>query len=125
MTGAMKTILVVDDEDAQRKVIVAALRQRGYQTAEASDGMEGLEQARLKRPDLIISDVFMDGMNGFIMVETLKEDAMTASIPVIMMTSAAQSAGAWETSLADDYIDKGFRMAELIERVEKILKTVK
>jgi len=125
MTGAMKTILVVDDEDAQRKVIVAALRQRGYQTAEASDGMEGLEQARLKRPDLIISDVFMDGMNGFIMVETLKEDAMTASIPVIMMTSAAQSAGAWETSLADDYIDKGFRMAELIERVEKILKPAK
>ena len=121
----MKTILVVDDEDAQRKVIVAALRQRGYETCEAVDGMEGLDQARTKKPDLIISDVFMDGMNGFIMVETLKEDAMTAAIPVIMMTSAAQSAGAWETSLADDYIDKGFKMSELIERVEKIIKAAK
>lgn len=118
----MKSILVVDDEDAQRKVIVAALKQKGYATFEASDGFQGLDLARRHRPNLIISDVFMDNMNGFIMVETLKEEDDTANIPVLMMTSAAQSAGAWDTSLAADYIDKGFSIQELIERVEKLLK---
>lgn len=121
----MKSVLVVDDEPAQRKVIVMALQQKGYKTFEASDGVEGLGLARAHLPNLIISDVYMDGMNGFIMVETLKEDEATASIPVIMMTSAAQSAGAWETSLATDYIDKGFAIQELMNRVEKILKSSK
>ncbi|MEX2117173.1 MAG: response regulator [Bacteroidota bacterium] len=118
----MKTILVVDDDKALRMVIVAALKQKGYATVEAVDGLEGISQARRAKPHLIISDVYMDNMNGFMMVESLKEDEETAGIPVIMMTSAAQAAGAWETSLADDYIDKGFSMAELLERVKKILK---
>ncbi len=118
----MKTILVVDDDKALRMVIVAALKQKGYATVEAQDGMEGIVQAKRAKPHLIISDVYMDNMNGFMIVATLKEDEETARIPVIMMTSAAQAAGAWETSLADDYIDKGFSMPELLERVKKILK---
>ena len=118
----MKSILVVDDEDAQRKVIVAALQQKGYQTFQASDGLEGLELARRHKPHLIISDVYMDNMNGFVMVQTLKEDEETALIPVLMMTSAAQSVGAWDTSLADDYIDKGFSIQALVQKVEKLLK---
>jgi len=118
----MKTILVVDDDKALRMVIVAALKQKGYATLEAKDGLEGIEQARRAKPHLIISDVYMDNMNGFAMVESLKEDEETSGIPVLMMTSAAQAAGAWETSLAEDYIDKGFSMPELLERVKKILK---
>ncbi|MEX1137799.1 MAG: response regulator [Bacteroidota bacterium] len=118
----LKTILVVDDDKALRLVIVAALKQKGYVTVEATDGLEGIAQARKTRPHLIISDVYMDNMNGFVMVETLKEIEETAAIPVLMMTSAAQAAGAWETSLAEDYIDKGFSMPELLERIKKILK---
>lgn len=119
----MKSILVVDDEDSQRKVIVAALEQNGYEAYEASDGLEGLDMARLHKPHLIISDVYMDNMNGFVMVETLRETDDTAGIPVLMMTSAAQSVGAWDTALADDYIDKGFTMQELLERVAKLLES--
>lgn len=118
----MKSILVVDDEASQRKVITAALQRKGYETFEATDGLEGLEIARVHKPHLIISDVYMDNMNGFVMVQTLKEDEETALIPVLMMTSAAQSIGAWDTSLADDYIDKGFTIQALLERVEKLLK---
>jgi CheY-like chemotaxis protein len=117
-----KTILVVDDDNALRLVIVAALKKAGYTTVEATDGLQGIAQAKRTKPHLIISDVYMDNMNGFMMVETLKEDEETSSIPVIMMTSAAQAAGAWDTSLADDYIDKGFSMTQLMERVKKILK---
>ncbi|HEX9615711.1 MAG TPA: response regulator [Bacteroidota bacterium] len=118
----MKKILVVDDDKALRMVILATLKQNGYQIFEAEDGLGGLDMAKLHKPDLIISDVYMDNMNGFVMVETLKEDVDTANIPVLMMTSAAQAAGAWETSLAQDYLDKGFSMPELLTRVKKLLK---
>lgn len=117
----MKTILVVDDDKALRMVIVAELRRSGYKTVEAEDGIQGIERARAHQPDLIISDVYMDNMNGFVMVESLKSDDLTSWIPVIMMTSAAQAAGAWKTSLAEDYIDKGFSLPELLDKVQKIL----
>lgn len=118
----MKKILVVDDEPAQRKVIAAALKQKGYTIMEAEDGLQGLEQARAESPDLIISDVYMDNMNGFMMVETLRQDPDFASVPVIMMTSAAQAAGAWQSEEDIEYLDKGFSMSKLVETVEKVLK---
>ena len=115
----MKTILVVDDEKSIRKSIVMALNAKGYKTIEAEDGMEGLSLAAAEQPDLVISDVNMDNMNGFMMIESMRDNPDTSLIPVIMMTGLAQGAGAWE-SLADvDYIEKGFTMAQLIERVEK------
>jgi CheY-like chemotaxis protein len=119
----MKKVLIVDDEPSQRKVIAAALKQKGYQTLEASDGLEGLESARTHTPDLIITDVFMENMNGFIMVETLREDPETANIPVVMMTSAAQGAGAWQSMEDVEYIEKGFPMAKLVQLIEKQLNT--
>ena len=115
--------MIVDDEPSQRKVISAALKQKGCQTFEASDGLEGLEAARTQMPDLIITDVFMENMNGFIMVETLREDPETAGIPVVMMTSAAQGAGAWQSMEDVEYIEKGFAMAALVQLVEKLLNT--
>ncbi|MBE0557222.1 MAG: response regulator [Proteobacteria bacterium] len=118
----MKKILIVDDEPAQRKVIAAALKQKGYATVEAEDGLQGLEQARSETPDLIISDVYMDNMNGFIMVETLRQDPDFSSIPVIMMTSAAQAAGAWQSEEDIEYLDKGFTMPKLIDTVGRLLK---
>ncbi len=117
----MKKILVVDDEVSLRKTIVAALRSSGYMTLEASDGMDGLDLAGTHHPDLIVSDVYMDNMNGFMMVENLRMDPATAKIPVIMMTSAAQAAGAWEAGEADAYIEKPFPMTKLVELAQKIL----
>jgi twitching motility two-component system response regulator PilH len=118
----MKKILVVDDEPAQRKVIATALKQKGYATLEAEDGLSGLEQARAETPDLIISDVYMDNMNGFRMVESLRQEPEFSSIPGIMMTSAAQAAGAWQSEEDIEYLEKGFSMPKLLETVEKLLK---
>lgn len=118
----MKKILIVDDEPAQRKVIAAALKQKGYETLEAEDGLQGLEHARAEKPDLIISDVYMDNMNGFMMVETLRQDPEFAKVPVIMMTSAAQAAGAWQSEEDIEYLDKGFAMPKLLTTIEKMLK---
>ena len=118
----MEKILVVDDEDSLRKSMVLTLRSKGYLTFEAQDGAIGLDMASQHTPDLIISDVNMDNMNGFMMVEALREDAATASIPVIMMTNAAQAAGAWKSDLAVEYLDKPFSMPKLVETVERVLR---
>jgi CheY-like chemotaxis protein len=83
-----KKILVVDDEDSLRKSIAIMLRLRGgYEVVEASDGLMGVDVATAEKPDLIISDVYMDNMNGFMMVDEIQSQPGTAKIPVIMMTS--------------------------------------
>ncbi len=117
----MKTVLVVDDEASMRKSIVVALNARGYKTFEAEDGMEGLALAAAEQPDIVITDVNMDNMNGFMMVEQLRDNPDTSPIPVIMMTGAAQGAGAWESIADVVYLEKGFPMSKLIETVEKVL----
>jgi CheY-like chemotaxis protein len=117
------TILVVDDEDAVRKSIAVALkRKRGFEVLEAADGLVGLELAKMQKPDLIISDVIMDNLNGFMMLESLQEDPETAQIPVIMMTTPAIDAGAWKSGIATEYLEKGFSLDELLAVVDKVLK---
>jgi CheY-like chemotaxis protein len=117
------TILVVDDEDAVRKSIAVALkRKRGFEVLEAGDGLVGLELAKMQKPDLIISDVIMDNLNGFMMLESLREDPETAQIPVIMMTTPALNAGAWKSGVATEYLEKGFSLDELLAVVDKVLK---
>ena len=118
----MKKILIVDDEDSWRKSLAAQLKLKGWAVIEAEDGMMGLEMAQQHKPDVILSDVQMDIMNGFLMVERLKDEAATASIPVIMMTSAAQGAGAWESNMAADYLEKPFTLVKLLEVLGKIVK---
>ncbi len=117
----MKTVLVVDDEASMRKSISVALSAKGYKIIEAEDGMEGLALAAAEQPDVVLTDVNMDNMNGFMMVEQLRDNPDTAMIPVIMMTSAAQGAGAWEASTDVEYLEKGFPMSRLIETIEKVL----
>ena len=118
----MKTVLIVDDEPAFRKALAASLKVRGYNTLEAEDGMVGLDFAAKYRPDVILSDVNMDNMNGFMMVEELMAEPLTAHIPVIMMTGAAQEAGAWQSEANITYLDKGFSTQQLISSIESVTK---
>ena len=118
-----KKILVVDDDEAVRKSISIALRLKGgFETLEAEDGLNGLELAKQEVPDLIISDVVMENLNGFLMLETLKEFPETANIPVIIMTHLAQSDREWKTGAAVEYLSKGFTLDVLLEKVNSILK---
>src|SRR3989338_4313297 len=122
MTDAVrKKILIVDDDESLRKSIAITLRVKGYEIWEAGDGIEGLELTQQRRPDLIICDVFMPGMNGFMMVESIKADAALTHIKIIMMTSAAQAAGAWKSEPDVVYLDTGFSLPVLIETVSKVL----
>jgi len=122
--GSMaKKVLIVDDEEPIRKSISVILYlNRGFEILEAEDGLIGLEVAKKQKPDLIISDVVMDNLNGFMMLESLKADPETAKIPVIMMTSPAKNAGAWKSGAAIEYLEKGFTLDELLVIVDRILK---
>ena len=119
-----KKILVVDDDESVRKSISAALRMKGgFETLEAEDGFAGLEIAKQHHPDLIISDVVMKNLNGFLMLEVLKEYPGTADIPIIMMTIEAQADREWKMGAAVEYLAKGFSIEMLLEKVNAILKT--
>jgi CheY-like chemotaxis protein len=117
-----KKILVIDDDGTLRMSISVALKLKGgFEILEAEDGLRGLELAREHNPDLIISDVVMENLNGFLLLETLKEYPETAHIPVIMMTYQAKADKEWKTGAAVEYLEKGFTLEALLEKVNSIL----
>jgi CheY-like chemotaxis protein len=117
----MKKILIVDDEPAFRKSIASQLKLKGWGVVEAQNGAMGLEMAEKFKPDVILSDVHMDNMNGFVMVEELSQNPLTSSIPVIMMTSAAQAAGAWKSTIAVEYLEKPFSLPKLLDVLSRVV----
>ncbi|OGU24891.1 MAG: hypothetical protein A2X66_06165 [Ignavibacteria bacterium GWA2_54_16] len=116
-----KTILVVDDDREVRSVVSVVLRRHGFKTLEAENGSDALTLAAARTPDLIISDVMMDNMNGFMLREMLQKDPATAGIPMILMTGAAGNAGAWETDKNVTYLRKPIGMETLVNEVLKKL----
>ena len=123
----MKKILIIDDEEWLREMMLLALRQRGFEALEAQDGVRGAELAKKKLPDLIICDVNMEKVDGYATLSTLHSDPTTASIPFILMTGLADQAGmrhGMELG-ADDYLPKPFSIEALYAAVEARLKKAK
>lgn len=83
----MATVLVIDDREANRKVLSTLLRHTGHQVLEAHNGQDGLSKAHTAHPDLIITDLLMPVMDGFEFVRLLRADAMHAHVPVIYCTA--------------------------------------
>ncbi|MEI9865692.1 MAG: response regulator [Limisphaerales bacterium] len=120
----MKKILVIDDEEWLREMIQLALRQRGFDVIEAHNGQEGIEKARTELPDLILCDVNMGKVDGYLTLASLRTEAPTAAIPFILMTGLADNAGmrhGMELG-ADDYLPKPFTIEVLYAAVEARLK---
>ena len=120
----MKKILIIDDEEWLREMIQLALRQRGYEVVEARNGHEGIEKARAELPDLILCDVNMGKVDGYLTLAALRTEAPTAAIPFILMTGLADNAGmrhGMELG-ADDYLPKPFTTEVLYAAVEARLK---
>ena len=119
-----RRILVVDDEDNLRSMLVAALKYEGYEVTQASDGAAGLRAARETKPDLILLDVMMPELDGFAVVKRLRESGDRT--PVIFLT-ARDSSEDRVTGLnlgGDDYLPKPFSLAELVARVEAVSRRV-
>ena len=116
-------ILVVEDNELNRKLIVAVLTYHGYQTLEAGDGAEGVRAAAEHMPDLILMDIQMPVMDGITAVKILKNDPRTMGIKVIALTSFAMK-GDKERFIGAgfvDYIAKPINTRQLPELVKRYL----
>ena len=120
----MKKILVIDDEEWLREMIQLALRQKGFDVIEAPNGSDGIELARKELPDLILCDINMGKVDGYLTLAALRNEAPTAAIPFILMTGLADSASmrhGMELG-ADDYLPKPFTTDALYAAVDARLK---
>lgn len=114
------TVLVVDDTPGNLRVLVDSLSNRGLDILVATDGESAIERAAYSRPDLILLDVIMPGIDGFETCRIFKEKPETMDIPVIFMTAlsdTSQKVKAFEVG-AVDYVTKPFEEEELIARVD-------
>ena len=121
----MPSILIVDDEEDIRELIaVNLLREENYKLTQAVNGLDALEKARSDRPDLIILDLMLPEMDGLTVYKTIREDARTKDIPVIMLTALGRLEEKIEGLQlgADDYLSKPFSPKELMLRVRNILR---
>ena len=118
----MKTILVVDDDPEIRKLMKIILSRKGYGIIEAEDGSIALDLAKQKLPDLVITDVMMANVNGFMLYELLRDEPATKKIPVIFVTGEAQRAGAWQSDPNVSYLEKPIDTNQLLNAVKKSLR---
>ena len=123
MTAADQVILVVEDNTTNMVLFRDLLRSRGYTVLQAMDGNIGLQMAQEHRPNLILLDIALPGLNGLEVIGRLKEDENLQSIPVIAVTALAMK-GDEETCLSkgfDAYISKPISIHEVLQTVEHLL----
>ena len=117
----MPTVLVVDDEPIVRDVVVKYLRREGYRTLEAADGNTALALVETERPDLVVLDLMLPGVDGLAVCRRIRARSM---LPVIMLTARGEEADrivGLELG-ADDYVTKPFSPRELAARVKTVLR---
>jgi len=118
-----RRVLIIEDNPDMRVLLRHQLTP-AYQLLEARDGKEGLHQAQVEQPDLILSDVMMPGLDGFELVHVLKSDSRTSHIPVLLLTAR----GGGEERLkglhsgASDYLTKPFDRRELLLRIGNLIR---
>ena len=120
-----RKILIIEDDKFLRELITRKLVNEGYQTIEAVDGEEGVRTAKAEKPDLILLDLILPGIDGFEALARIRKDQETTNLPVIILSNLGQKEDI-ERGLrlgATDYLIKAhFSPGEIIEKVASILK---
>jgi DNA-binding response OmpR family regulator len=119
-------VLVIDDEEPIRLLCRVNLEAAGMEVLEAEDGPAGLSVARTERPDVILLDVMMPGMDGWQVLEQLLDDEQTKDVPIVFLTARAElrdQARGLEMG-GVDYVTKPFNPLELGPLVERVLRHV-
>ena len=118
-----KVILIVEDDPKSLTLTKDLLKISGYDTIQATDGQQGVEVAKAKRPDLILMDIMMPKMDGYTATNILKKDEVTKKIPIVMLTAVGYELN---KQLADKvgsngYITKPFSRQQLIDAINPLL----
>jgi two-component system, OmpR family, phosphate regulon response regulator PhoB len=121
----MGRVLVVDDEPDVLLLCRLNLQQRGHELLEASNGTTALELAREGHPEVIVLDLMLPGMNGYEVLENLKQDERTSDIPVLVLTAKSLRADRERSHGlgASGFLTKPFLPSELCEMVESLFPT--
>lgn len=120
----MNKILVIEDEPEMRRNLLTILRRENFAAFSAENGVAGLEQARRIRPDLIVCDVMMPGLDGYGVLTALRATPHTANIPFIFLTARGEKPDvrAGMNLGADDYLTKPVAKGDLMEAIRARLK---
>lgn len=115
--------MVADDDEVLRRLVTHVLSREGYLVVGATSGEEVLEQVKSRRPDAIILDAMMPGIDGLEVLHMLRQDEITRDIPVIMLSARSQERDVVRgfDFGANDYLGKPFKPGELLVRLKRLL----
>jgi DNA-binding response OmpR family regulator len=126
MNPGAKTLLVVDDDAAVRESLEELLRHQGYRVLTAVDGEDGLRMVREQRPDLIVLDVGLPGMDGFRVATLIKRDPVLSQVPIILYSGRLEESFAvlaYETK-ADYFLPKAGNVRPILDAIRQLLERV-
>lgn len=117
-------ILIVEDDRSLAEVLDYNLRQDGYQTLVANDGQDGLKQAKLRSPDLVVLDLMLPMVDGLEICRRLRADPVTRNMLVLMLTAKSEETDevVGFSVGTDDYVAKPFSVKVLLERIRALLR---
>ena len=122
-----KRILIIEDNPSVLRATSYILEKEGYEVLTAVDGLEGLRMAKEENPDLLVLDVMLPGVDGFEICHSLRTEAQTAHLPILMFSAKGQEADK-ATGLkvgADEYLTKPVERSVLLSKVEALLAAKK
>jgi len=120
----MARVMIVDDSPTDKVFVRQILERAGHEVLEANNGQEAIEQVRLLRPDCVVMDVVMPGVNGFQATRTLSRDPATMTIPIVVLSSKNQETDrVWALRQgAKEYLVKPVKGAELVEKIQDVMR---
>jgi len=120
----MSLVLIIEDNEKNMKLARDILQAKGYQTVEAETGEEGVKLAKERKPDLVLMDIQLPGINGIEAFKQIRADTKTKSIPVIALTASVTPTDRSQITAAgfDAFISKPISLKEFVETVKRLIE---
>lgn len=117
------TVLIADDDPEILMMLSLRLSKKGYKVFEAADGLQTIQIAREKQPDLVLLDVMMPGKNGWEVARELRNDPQFANVGIVMLTAIGEKVNEMTSPLygADEYVDKPFDFTDLESKIARVI----
>jgi two-component system cell cycle response regulator DivK len=120
----MSTVLIIEDNDKNMKLARDVLQAKGYQTLEAITGEDGVKLARERKPDLVLMDIQLPGINGIEAFRQIRADAKTSRIPVVALTASVTPTDRTAIAAAgfDAFLSKPINLKEFLDTVKRMVE---